>query len=238
MYVITRKNYLARNLMKMQKAFPDEYKFFPRTWIMPQEAGPFKMQFQQNQITKRRKQTYIAKPDCLSQGKGIFLSKNYDKIVRRTSDNEFGWVVQEYLDRPHLVEDLKYDLRIYVLLYGINPMRVYIHEKGLARFATEPYVAPKGSNMDNMFMHLTNYAINKNNEAFKENSGGGKGKYEEYDDEDSAEESGHKRSLRAILKIILQSGGNPEKVMRSIKDIIVKTLIVGQPFMSHIYRSC
>lgn len=35
MYVITRKNYMARNLMKMQKAFPDEYKFFPRTWIMP-----------------------------------------------------------------------------------------------------------------------------------------------------------------------------------------------------------
>jgi hypothetical protein len=35
MYVITRKNYLARNLMKMQKAFPDEYRFFPRTWIMP-----------------------------------------------------------------------------------------------------------------------------------------------------------------------------------------------------------
>lgn len=35
MYVITRKNYLARNLMKMQRAFPDEYKFFPRTWLMP-----------------------------------------------------------------------------------------------------------------------------------------------------------------------------------------------------------
>jgi tubulin polyglutamylase TTLL6/13 len=162
------------------------------------------MQFQQTNSNRLRKQTYIAKPDSLSQGKGIFLSKNYDKIVRRTSDNEFGWVVQEYLDRPHLVEDLKYDLRIYVVLYGINPMRVFIHEKGLARFATEPYVAPKGSNMDNMFMHLTNYAINKNNEAFKENSGGGKGKnYDDYDDEDSNEESGHKRSLQAILKIIL-----------------------------------
>lgn len=26
--------------------------------------------------------------------------------------------------------------------------------------------------------------------------------------------------------------------MEEIKDIIVKTLIIGQPFMSHIYRSC
>mmetsp|Transcript_39798 Transcript_39798/g.60985 ORF Transcript_39798/g.60985 Transcript_39798/m.60985 type:complete len:176 (+) Transcript_39798:181-708(+) len=35
MYVITRKNFLARNLMKMKRAFPAEYKFFPKTWIIP-----------------------------------------------------------------------------------------------------------------------------------------------------------------------------------------------------------
>ena len=39
-------------------------------------------------------------------------------------------------------------------------MRIYIHEKGIARFATEPYVAPKPSNIDNMSIHLTYYAIN------------------------------------------------------------------------------
>ena len=74
---------------------------------------------------------------------------------------EGGYIVQDYLDKPHLVDDLKYDLRIYVLLYGLNPLRIYIHEQGLARFATEPYVAPKASNLDNLYMHLTNYAINK-----------------------------------------------------------------------------
>jgi tubulin polyglutamylase TTLL6/13 len=29
MYVVTRKNHLARNLMRMKKAFPQEYNFFP-----------------------------------------------------------------------------------------------------------------------------------------------------------------------------------------------------------------
>ena len=61
---------------------------------------------------------------------------------------------------------------------------------------------------------------------------------EDFGSGDSEEESGHKRSLNAILKILLQQGGDPDKILDEIKDIIVKTIIVGQPFMSHIYRSC
>ena len=145
-----------------------------------------------------------------------------------------GYVVQEYLDKPHLVDDLKYDLRIYVLLYGISPMRIYIHDQGLARFATETYTAPKASNLSNLYMHLTNYSINKTNAAFIQNQGGKKNKAYGEDDEDSeeiesdeSEESGHKRSLNAILKILLQQGADPDKIMEEIKDIIVKTLIIG-----------
>lgn len=71
------------------------------------------------------------------------------------------------MDRPHLIEDLKYDLRLYVLLCGLNPLRIYIHEEGLARFATEPYERPTYRNMNNMYIHLTNYSINKSNVKFK-----------------------------------------------------------------------
>ena len=115
---------------------------------------------------KKKKNFYIVKPDSLSQGQGIYLSRNCEKIIKNCTE-EGGFVVQEYLDKPHLVDDLKYDLRIYALLYGINPMRIYIHEKGIARFATETYTVPKPSNIDNMIIHLTNYAINKYNSTFK-----------------------------------------------------------------------
>jgi hypothetical protein len=55
-------------------------------------------------------------------------------------------VAQRYLTNPYLIEGLKFDLRIYVLLYGINPLRIYVFEDGLARFATVPYESPNPQN--------------------------------------------------------------------------------------------
>lgn len=43
----------------------------------------------------------------------------------------------------------------------VTPLRIFIFNEGLARFATSEYVSPIGSNLNNLFMHLTNYAINK-----------------------------------------------------------------------------
>ena len=42
MYIVCRKNHLARNLMKMQRQFPSEYKFFPKTWLLPTELNDFR----------------------------------------------------------------------------------------------------------------------------------------------------------------------------------------------------
>ena len=68
--------------------------------------------------------------------------------------------------KPHLIDQFKYDLRIYVIINGINPLRMYVYKDGLARFATEPYQKPNQENASNLFMHLTNYAINKDSENF------------------------------------------------------------------------
>jgi tubulin polyglutamylase TTLL6/13 len=129
--------------------------------------------------------------------------------------------VQRYLHKPYLIDNLKFDMRIYVLVYGVDPLRVFVFREGLARFATEEYTGPFKNNLDNLFMHLTNYAINKNNENFEHN-------------EDSADdETGSKRSITAVLKHIEDQEKNPNitaaKLWEQIDDIAVKTLISAQP---------
>ena len=65
-----------------------------------------------------------------------------------------------------LIDGLKFDLRIYILVAGCDPLRIYIFKEGLGRFATEPYQPINKENLQNMFMHLTNYAVNKTNPNF------------------------------------------------------------------------
>lgn len=175
---MARKNLLARNLLAMQKYFPTDFEFFPQTWVLPADLKSFREQF-----NERKAKTFIIKPENSCQGKGIFLTRNYDWINPLEH-----YVAQRYLHKPYLIDGLKFDLRVYVLITSVTPLRVFIYKEGLARFATSEYVSPVGSNLNNLYMHLTNYAINKDAGNFQQNSGN--------------DDKGHKRSLTSILKQI------------------------------------
>jgi len=212
---LARKNNLGKNLMRMRKEFPKEFGFFPPTWLLPYEWKEFKAQF-----NEKKCKTFIVKPEALSQGKGIFLTRTWENINPLEH-----YVVQRYVHKPYLIDGLKFDLRIYVLVYGCDPLRIYIYKEGLARLATDPYVVPTGLNLNNLFMHLTNYAINKNSENFVFNT-----------DADKAD-VGHKRSLSFVWQYVDEHGGNSKELQDRIRDAIIKTLCSVQPQLADSYRS-
>ncbi len=52
---------------------------------------------------------------------------------------------------------------------SISPLRLYIYDEGFARFATEKYYIGQPFK-SNKFMHLTNYAVNKQSKNFVPNT--------------------------------------------------------------------
>ena len=134
----------------------------------------------------------ICKPDFMSQGKGIFITHDIDSIpLLETS------VVQEYINSPYLIDGLKFDMRIYVLVMSCDPLKIFLHKEGLVRFATQPYekidLNSDREMMKNMFIHLTNYALNKENTQFKQA-------------QSITDDTGHKRSLTSLWTKMRQEG--------------------------------
>jgi tubulin polyglutamylase TTLL6/13 len=42
MYQIARKTYLAKNLRRLQKLYPQDFTFFPKTWCLPLDLPELK----------------------------------------------------------------------------------------------------------------------------------------------------------------------------------------------------
>jgi hypothetical protein len=61
---------------------------------------------------------------------------------------------------------MKFDVRIYVVIWGIDPIEAYFCSEGLARFCTHQYQKPNRDNLKNVYMHLTNYSLNKKSKRF------------------------------------------------------------------------
>lgn len=109
------------------------------------------------------------------------------------------------------------------MILGYDPLRIFIYDEGLGRFATEKYQKVQKKNMKDVHMHLTNYAINKNNKNFIFNSS------------EKDMNKGHKRSLSAIYNYLNSKGIDTAKIKKKIDEMIIKTLIVGQPMIAHTY---
>ncbi|VFV40748.1 tubulin polyglutamylase ttll13 [Lynx pardinus] len=208
---ICRKDLLARNLNRMQKLYPTEYNIFPRTWCLPADYGDF-----QSYGRQRKTRTYICKPDSGCQGRGIFITRS----PREIKPGEH-MICQQYISKPFLIDGFKFDIRIYVLITSCDPLRIFMYEEGLARFATMPYAEPNNSNLDDVCMHLTNYAINKHNENFVR--------------DDAA---GSKRKLSTLNAWLREHGYDPRELWGHIEDIIVKTIISAHSVLRHNYRTC
>ena len=102
---------------------------------------------------------WLVKPTNLSQGRGIFLFNSLKEVKMEE------YVITKYITNISLINGRKYDLRLYVLIASLNPIRIYLYNEGLVRIAIEKYKLDISS-IQNKFMHITNTDLNIKNKKF------------------------------------------------------------------------
>jgi len=105
------------------------------------------------------KNVWIIKPQSDNKGNGIFCENRLDLILSfiTKSDNFQKHIIQRYCELPLLVNNIKFDIRQWVIIKKWDPPSVYIFNKFYLRFSSKPY------NIDDIRdrkSHLTNQAIN------------------------------------------------------------------------------
>eukprot|EP00928_Gymnodinium_smaydae_P073977 TRINITY_DN57065_c0_g1_i1.p1 TRINITY_DN57065_c0_g1~~TRINITY_DN57065_c0_g1_i1.p1 ORF type:complete len:444 (+),score=50.14 TRINITY_DN57065_c0_g1_i1:31-1332(+) len=188
--------------------------YWPKTWSFPESSA--------GKISKATfsagLRTLIVKPDGGSQGDGIALACS-DKCLRRILSELRSQVaiVQEYIDRPLLLDGFKWDARLYVLIIAseAGSLESYLAQDGLVRVCADSYEEPRLSNLNRFTAHLTNYSLNKNCDNFALNASA-----------DNAF-SGSKRSLSAVLARLHAEGAltaDPEHVWRELGMLVRETV--------------
>jgi tubulin polyglutamylase TTLL1 len=133
------------------------------------------------------------------------------------------FIVSRYIDNPFLVGRRKFDLRLYVLVTSWQPLQAHIHRSGFARFCAVQYTATPSSgsgkraaaaDLGNLYMHLTNVAIQKHGDEYSATHGG----------------KWPLENLRAHLKCTVGEAATA-RAFADIRHLIIHSLLAVQPAM-------
>ncbi|CCD68978.2 Tubulin polyglutamylase ttll-11 [Caenorhabditis elegans] len=224
---LAKKISLTHSISSMQKLFPDEYAFYPNSWFLPAHLADFHAFYRKAQALGKTEMWFIVKPDEGAQGTGIYLINSPNQI-RNVDQRQ---LVQEYVADPLLMNDkLKFDFRVYGVIKSINPLSIYVAREGMARFCTEKYEKPDSSNFKNLYAHLTNYSLNKANEAYV------------HSNTLQDQTRGSKRLLSTVFHQLESRGVKTKRLWHDIKLILVKTTLAMLPeimlhYEHHFYDS-
>uniref|UniRef100_A0A7N8X1U3 Tubulin--tyrosine ligase-like protein 5 n=1 Tax=Mastacembelus armatus TaxID=205130 RepID=A0A7N8X1U3_9TELE len=211
-YELTRKDRLYKNIQRMQQTHGfRNFHIIPQTFVLPAEYQEFCNCFAKD------KGPWIIKPVASSRGRGIYLVSNPNQI---SMDENI--LVSRYINNPLLIDEFKFDMRLYVLVTSYDPLLIYVYEEGLARFATVRY-DQTSKNIKNTFMHLTNYSVNKKSSDYVSC------------DDPEVEDYGNKWSMSAVLRYLKQEGKDTTLLMKQVEDLIIKAVLSAE---LHIATAC
>ena len=179
--------------------------FYPESYLVPAEITQLRENIETSDL-------WIAKPAGGARGIGIQLVKSEIPKIRPGR----RMIIQKYIKNPLLINDLKFDLRFYVAVTSLDPLRVYLFENGLVRIATKPY-KDNIENVEELAAHLTNFSINKDMQEYVETN------------DIEKDGTGNKWSHAPFWAYLENLGFNVPEIKKKIEDAISQVMIAALP---------
>ena len=196
-YLIGRKDTLHLRMMELRSKIGKEAKFYPRSYLLPDDKIFLKKAW-------HKKDLWISKPLASARGIGIKILKSSESSIPKLG------LVQVYIPNPLLITGRKFDLRIYICVTSLQPLKIYIHSNGLARFSTHLY----DPTTTDQKAHLTNFSINRTDQSFIRCEG-----------EEKIEDS--KWTLPFFFNYLKIQGIDTVKLQKEIERVSIMTIIAG-----------
>jgi len=200
---VCKKVSFAELMRHMQSLDPGCYDFWPETYIVPQDSLPKRL----------FKGPLIYKPDDGCGGDGIYVLLTASDLQRKIHAlTGTSAVVQKYISNPLLLQGFKWDLRVYVLVLSLAPLRTYLCSEGIARVCSEAYTEPTARTVNKVNCHLTNYSINKFGTNY------------DHTDDPSDGTAGTKRTLSSVMRFLATMGHDVATLQEQIHHIAYATV--------------
>ena len=150
------------------------------------------------------KNIWLLKPANLNRGRNIILCENLNKIEKEINNckknKQFQFLLlQKYIENILLYHKRKFDIRIWVLITFINnKFECFYFKEGHLKSSTENY----NLNDNDIYIHLTNYSIQKYNTNFSKFEIGNEISFKEFQNFLGEKINFKNKILPNIIKII------------------------------------
>ena len=205
----TYKDGLNRFYNKLKEKFPEEYNYIPETYLYPDEKTEIYNKFHNYKYDP--KDVWLFKPARDSFARGIEILENYTEI-EKTKFKHF--LISRYIMNPMLIRKKKFDMRAYVLVTGMNPLKIYFYKDGYIKIPVKDFTLEYEHIKDGC-IHIT--TSDTNLVCF----GGKEYKY----DTDIYDQPSNFWSYVFFERYCDKYGINYTNIMEQMKDIFIKTFI-------------
>jgi hypothetical protein len=202
---ICNKERLAQNLKKIKKHHGHSiFPFEILSYVLPQEYLEFKDAWKTVE-----KKLWISKLPRASLSRGIQVLSHWSEVPLAELR-----VIQKYIHEPYLYKNLKVEIRLFVLVTSISPLRVFTFPQnirtkvGLANFTSDP------ASKDDLCVHAQDFLVGSSRECSRLVT---------------ADAYGEERN--SIFDQLMQEGADIPRMLHSMENAIITSLLAAIPVL-------